>query len=126
MQLVRYRRWNWEFDYGEVEISTADPAPADYTDAQFDPWGRLVRAVCHDSGDHWSYEYFCDEAGRVLEKRSYDEKGQLTVLVRIQYDLDAGLAIETAWGPDQPGLATAHIPLAKYPDPGSVGRRRGG
>src|SRR4051794_37846146 len=74
MQLVRYRHWNWEFDYGEEELPVTESTPESYTDAHFDNWGRLVRAECHDKADHWYYEYFCDDAGWVLEKRSYDEK----------------------------------------------------
>jgi hypothetical protein len=124
MQVVRYRHWNWEFDYGEGELAVTEPSPRSYTDAHFDHRGRLVRAECHDSAEQWCYEYFCDEAGRVLEKRSYDENGQLCVLVRIQYDLEAGVAIETAWSPGQPSTATASVPLPSYPEPASVGRLR--
>jgi hypothetical protein len=124
MQFVRYRRWNWEFDYGEGELPVTEPTPTCYTDVLFDHWGRLVRADCHDSAAHWWYEYFCDQVGRVIEKRSYDEHGHLCVLVCIQYDAEPGVATETAWCPDQRGVAIARIPLSKYPDPASVGRRR--
>lgn len=115
--VVRFKQWNWEFDFGEGEIPVEAGPPERYAEAHFDGWGRLVRVDCREPGVAWHIEYFCDQEGRVIEKRSYDEFGQLAVLVRIVYDPEAGVAVEEAWAPDKEGVATARVPLSHYPSP---------
>ena len=121
--MLRFQRWNWEFDFGDGEISVDAPLPECYAEAHFDGWGRLFRVECREPDFRWHIEYFCDAEGRVLEKRSYDESGTLCVHVRIAYDLEAGYAVEEAWWPDKVGTASCRVPLNDYPPPSSRLRR---
>ena len=114
MKRIRYRKWNWEFDYGIGEICD-DENPNAYTDAYFDNAGRLYRADSHKQDFHCSYEYFCDDRGRITEKRNYDDSGKLFVMVRISYDEATGMATETAWYPDDAEVQTVKIPISRYP-----------
>lgn len=118
MPIVHYRDWNWEFDFGVDELPE-DQLTARYATGFFDDWGRLYRAEIHEDDLAFIYEYFCDDRGRTLEKRSYDENGNLFILVRISYDEASGFATETAWCPSHAGTKQVRIPLCKYPAYGS-------
>ena len=44
------------------------------------------------------YDYFCGEAGTILQKRSLDENGKVVLIVDMSYSGDA--VTETAWSPE--------------------------
>ena len=49
------------------------------------------------------FDYFCDDDGRIMEKRSLDEDGNVVLIVRFTYDERKGLVTETGWSPTQNG-----------------------
>jgi hypothetical protein len=114
-----FKRWNWEYDFGEEPLSDNRPLPPRYAIAYFDYRGRLYRVVsrtkCNpDLGDDDSsafdtsvYDYFCDENGRILQKRSLDKESEDGVIVDLQYDDDKGEVTESAWSPVH-GLGKKH------------------
>ena len=118
MSVVHYRDWNWEFDFGVDELAE-DQLNGRYAIGFFDHGGRVYRVEICGDGPSYNYEYYCDDRGRTLEKRSYDEHGRLCALVRICYDEASGFATETAWSPSHAGTEQVRIPLRKYPAYGS-------
>jgi hypothetical protein len=45
------------------------------------------------------YEYFCDEGGRIVQKRSMDDENENGVIVDLEYDDEKGEITETPWSP---------------------------
>ncbi len=114
-QLTRrvFERWNWERDVGEGELTDTDGASS-FAMALYDYFGRLVRVyvknpsecyrISDDSEDetteNYCYDYFCDDSGRIVEKRSLDDDGGIFLIVRYNYDASRGVVTETAWSPE--------------------------
>lgn len=108
----RFERWNWEFDCGEAPIAEGISLPPRYAIAYYDYRGRLYRVVkrvkqaadCSDDDptafEMFVYDYFCDADGRILQKRSLDERGSVFLIVDFNYDLQKNEVTETAWWPD--------------------------
>lgn len=103
-----YREWDWEIDQGVRPLEDVD-LPANHATAFFDYWGRLYRVVVVEGDSRFVYDYFCDAAGRILEKRSVscEDATQVIMLVRFVYD-DAGSIREIAWWPDNPEDTRTH------------------
>ena len=109
---VVYESWNWEFDYGVNPIQEGQPKPSRHAIAFHDDRGSLFRVVLLDSGvsnaadakqqkrSNIYYDYFCDDSGRIVEKRSLDENFDLVVIVRYEYDTKRQVLTETAWYPE--------------------------
>jgi hypothetical protein len=107
----RFEKWNWEFDFGEHSIPAQGPLPARYAIASYDHRGRLYRVVQRvkeladypddDSGAFGIYvfDYFCDDDGRILQKRSLDQQGSVFLIVDFEYDFDRKEITEIAWWP---------------------------
>jgi hypothetical protein len=107
----RFDKWNWEFDFGECPIPTDRELPARYAIAYYDHRGRLYRVVQRikelvDYSDDnptafgtYVYDYFCDGAGRILQKRSLDQHGSVFLIVDFDYDVDKKEVTEIAWWP---------------------------
>ncbi len=105
-----YKRWNWEFDFGEEMLPNDGPLPATYAIAYFDYRGSLYRVVVrvelsiesdNDPSDFgmFVYDYFCDETGRILQKRSFDMESEDGIIVDMEYNDEKGEVTETAWSP---------------------------
>ncbi len=106
-----YKRWNWEHDCGEGPLRDDQPLPTEYAIAYFDHRGRLYRVMERvklsiDRSDDdplafdtFVYDYFCDENGRILQKRSLDAESEDGVIVDLAYDDEKGEVTETAWSP---------------------------
>src|SRR5262245_59984991 len=103
-----FERWDWEHDRGEGPLSPASPLPRSHAIAYYDYADRLYRVVMknrcdivvahHASEDETEvFDYCCDEAGKILEKRSLDEGGNVVLIVRFSYDDGRGLVLETGW-----------------------------
>lgn len=112
MKTQMFRSWNWEFDYGEAPIPETEPVPAVHAVAFYDGRGRLYRVEerVSPSGfsflkegqepDVYRYDYYCDETGRILQKRSLAEDGQVAIIVDFAYNDEAATLTQTAWSPD--------------------------
>jgi|GEM_PF-5979652 len=109
-----FKRWNWEFDYGECPIPEDEPLPSSYVIAYYDRLDRLYRVEQYevrrraeirdvDKGQEEVevvvYDYFCDVTGRILQKRAYGEQGEVDLIVDYEYDLESNQVTETAWWP---------------------------
>ncbi len=103
-----FREWNWEFDYGVDEVAPGGSLPPSYAVAFYDHRGRLYRVEERQrpettgiEGDDAkvtsSYDYFCTLDGRVSQKRSLEEGGEVHVIVDMEYT-DAEVT-EVAWWP---------------------------
>ena len=108
MKKTFYRNWDWELDQGIGEFLAADDAtPTSYAIAYSDIWGRLYRVHRYeDSSLADTYDYFCDDSGRILEKRSLYQSvdGHVCIIVKYAYDLGQNTVTETAWWPDSDEL----------------------
>jgi hypothetical protein len=104
MTKTYYLQWDWEFDRGIGRLSpTDDGLPGSYAVAYFDIWGRLYRVHRYENSTLAdAYDYYCDDSGRTLEKRSIYRAvdGDVCVIVRYSYDLEQKTITETAWWPD--------------------------
>jgi hypothetical protein len=107
-----FQAWNWEFDYGENPMPDGGSVPAIHAVAYYDDRDRLYRVEEQvspsgfsalregESPDRYCYEYYCDENGRILQKRSLGEHGEVAVIVDFRYDDQRGTVTETVWSPD--------------------------
>jgi hypothetical protein len=114
-----FKHWNWEYDYGEQPLPENQPLPPEYAIAYFDYKGRLYRVIARvklsidRSDDDPSafytsvYDYFCDENGRILQKRSLGDESDDGVIVDLEYDDEKQEVTETAWSPIH-GLGQKH------------------
>lgn len=114
-----FKRWNWEYDIGEQALPDGCSIPSEYAIAYYDYKRRLYRVVSRvkwspdrpedgSSAYHTSvYDYFCDEDGRILQKRSMDDENENGVIVDLEYDDEKGEVTETAWSPIH-GLGEKH------------------
>ena len=106
MRKQLFHQWNWEFDYGVEPIDEREQLPENHAVAYFDRLGRLYRVeVCGgSSANHpagvFRYDYFCDERGRILQKRSLDDNNEVFVIVDFDYDDQKSYVTETAWWPN--------------------------
>jgi len=109
-----FERWNWQFDYGECPIPEGESLPSRYAIAYYDRLDRLyrvevcevrrragIRGVDEDQAEVevFVYDYFCDEKGRILQKRALGRHGEVDLIVDYEYDLERNQVIETAWWP---------------------------
>jgi hypothetical protein len=106
MKIKTYRRWNWEFDHGIDELSEAEARPLRHAVAFYDQHNRLYRVELREADGTegnvarmtTSYDYYCAHDGRVLQKRSIGERGEVSLIVDMDYtDTDV---TETAWWPE--------------------------
>lgn len=108
-----FAEWDWELDRGRTQLDPKSLPPS-HAVALYDWEDRLYRvSVTRDprirpvpdapSAEEGVvvYDYFSDPSGRVLEKRSLDEKGNVALIVRYQRDERTNEIIETAWSPEQ-------------------------
>jgi hypothetical protein len=107
-----YEDWDWDNDVGIKLLgeTTAFPKlPVNCAVVRLDHWGRIYRVEHHQSNlvpSLFLYEYFCDDQGRVVEKRSLDEHQNVTLIVRIKYENGGNRIEEQSW---QPGEAEPKI-----------------
>jgi hypothetical protein len=106
MKMRFFKRWNWEYDYGEEELRLAVAPIPPYAVAYYDGEERLYRVEVMYSGgeggkeaDKLVYDYFCDNIGQVIEKRSLNEVGAILLLVRFAYDAVGGPPKQVAFNP---------------------------
>jgi hypothetical protein len=104
MKTIRYKSWNWEYDKGEDTnppiMNSSDNADNYYAEAYYDGRGYLFRVKEFTSNDCSIYEYFCNDDGKIIEKRSLDDNGNVYVTVRYKYDENIKEIHETAWYPE--------------------------
>ena len=112
MKMQIFQDWNWEYDFGEKPISENDNIPPLHAVAYYDDADRIyrVQVLRSPSGfgplresekpELFMYDYFCDQNGRILQKRSLGENGEVVLIVDLQYDDTATIVTETAWSPD--------------------------
>jgi hypothetical protein len=65
----------------------------------------------------FAYDYFCDANGRILQKRSLDDKNDVDLIVYLKYDDENSEVTERAWGPNH-GLSRTHTRKTKRDDTG--------
>ena len=101
--IKHFERWNWETDTGERPIPSTG-LPKEHAVAHYDFLGRVFRVTvraCDVIGqtepDTFRYDYFFDEAGMLVEKRSLDDKMNVSLIVRIAYDATGRRVSESAW-----------------------------
>ena len=129
MTQKRYERWNWDLDFGERPLPPDAQLPPAFAIAYYDRLNRLYRVVERvrrlangddDDPNAYSvsvYHYFCSDDGRILQKRSIDDDGTVFLIVDIEYDLQKGEAIETAWHPPDGQAARLRRPLSSRQRP---------
>ena|SRR5688572_5582661 len=101
-----FNKWNWEYDYGEEELPSEPGPDSPHAVAHYDGEGRLYRVVItrmaalgKPDTAQLTYDYFCDDTGRVLEKRSLDEFGMVVLLVRFIYESSGEAPTQVAFNP---------------------------
>lgn len=105
MKRLLFKKWNWQFDHGVSPLDDGKPIPADYCIAIEDDSNRLCRVIVHKSSDLKSsepptiYDYFCSSDGRVLQKRSYSDNGEIDLIIEYSYS-EPGWVVETAVSDD--------------------------
>ena len=114
MDKKHYRRWNWESDQPEGPLENDAPFPRSYATVHSDYWGRVFRVEVVNPNDFqfesdnddaveekYIYDYFFDDSGQILEKRSLDVDGTVCLIVRFEYERDGRVVREIAWSPGQ-------------------------
>jgi|688.fasta_scaffold618515_2 hypothetical protein len=96
MKTALFRDWDWEQDRGVTQITSDEASAGNFAEALFDWRGLVYRVFVHDSRDKFAYDYFYDDKGHIVEKRSLDETGQTVIIVRYEYDGDRKVA-EVGW-----------------------------
>ena len=102
-----FKRWNWEYDFGEGEISgEAGPATPPVV-AHYDHRGLLYRVEIvegtgsgEDAKVRFVYDYFCDDSANVLEKRSLDSSMDVALIVRFVYGKAGAPPTQVAFSPE--------------------------
>ncbi len=110
-----YASWNWQFDRGETVIADRERPPLNHAIAYHDRLGRLYRVEVIDQlnpSERYVYDYFCDRSGKVLQKRSYSDEGEVDLIIDYDYDLERGVVAETAWRPSDDITKRIERPLA--------------
>ena len=111
-----FRTWNWEYDIGEGELP-AQPLPAPpYAVAYYDSRGRLYRAEILEppspgvEGElRFVYDYFCDDSGRVLEKRALDTNLVVALIVSFVYGQAGEAPTQVAFTPESGEIRSAVV-----------------
>lgn len=121
MTRVFYRDWNWESDKGIDPLPPNGSLPKRFAVAYFDYLDRLYRAEVWEQlsngdvqeprqFDVFRYEYFCDKAGKIVQKRSLGDEHE--VIVDFSYDSAGKRVTETAWFPETGECATIERELS--------------
>lgn len=112
MNVRLFERWDWEHDLPISEIDRDQPLPRSHAVVYYDDrdlpfrvvnvnpddFVRLSDALEHAEDERDVYDYFYDATGRLSEKRSLDEFGNVCLIVRMEYTGDKRCA-EVAWNP---------------------------
>ena len=69
----------------------------DGAEAHYDERGFLYRVKEFIGSDCNIYDYYCNDEGKIVEKRSFDDYGNIFVTVRYRYDENLNEIHETAW-----------------------------
>jgi hypothetical protein len=109
-----FKYWNWEFDFGEIEISGPE-TDSRYAVAFYDYWKRLYRVELHnvvaEDDCIFIYDYFCDDAGNIIEKRALEEDGTtVDLIIRITYDAHGKRSREHCWSAKDGGPPVSDSP----------------
>lgn len=107
--IVYFRRWNWETDTGEEQITDINNLPKVYCEVMLDHRGFVYRVIQFNSDDiifldsenedKTVYDYYCDEKGNVKEKRAFDDDGNIGLIVQYEY-INGKKVAEVAWNPN--------------------------
>jgi len=131
MKTQLFHDWNWQFDFGEKPISEDEIVPRLHASAYYDHRDRLYRVGVlkapsgsgalkeREEPELAVYDYFCDQSGRVLQKRSLGEGAEVALIVDYEYDDATGSVTERAWSPDGGLSRSIRRPLAS----GEKGRK---
>ena len=102
-----FKKWNWEYDFGEGEILGEAGPVAPPVVAQYDHRGMLYRVETvegtgagEDAKVRFLYDYFCDDSGNVLEKRSLDTSMDVALIVRFVYGKAGAPPTQVAFSPE--------------------------
>lgn len=114
MRVDLYREWNWEFDFGVERIKSVEESPNKYAIAYYDNKERLFRVDCVIEGQVSRYDYFCNERGRVIQKRALNDDGSVFIIVDLEYDDQREIVTEVGWCPGDPTCKSYHRPMAKH------------
>lgn len=109
-----FKSWDWESDRGVDELPAGQAAPPRGAVASYDFWNRLYRVTVRKAEGTSHYDYLCDDAGRIVEKRSHDDAGHVAVIIRYAYDEGRNTVSEQVWstdGSDEPSIDER--PIAK-------------
>lgn len=124
MSVLVFSGWNWEFDRVEgsvLDLSVFDNVYRPHALVRLTPCGFVYRVeifeMLYDSDEvcnkrRYIYDYFCFDDGRVKEKRSLDTLGNVSTIVRYDFDKCAGMVEQLAWSPE----ATKDWKVKQLPD----------
>ncbi len=106
MKVVLFRKWDWNLDRGEGRLDEEAPPPSSHATA-FLNWRGLpyrvvvknpsdIRSLDSNEDESFTYDYYYDDDGKIVEKRALDEEGYVDLIVRYEYDGETRIA-ETGW-----------------------------
>jgi YD repeat-containing protein len=113
MKVIVFQKWDWNLDRGEERLDEDEPLPLSHAIAYLDwrgfPYRVVVknpseiRSLDSDEDEEFTYDYYYDDNGKIVEKRALDEGGNVDLIVRYEYDGERRIA-EIGWstGADTP------------------------
>ena len=97
--MIKYfKHWNIKTDTGEEEMGKSSNLPDSYAEVLYDANGFIYRALIHNSNDPekaCTFDYFCDVEGKIIERRTLNTKGEITIIARYEYRSGTKTAIST-------------------------------
>jgi len=106
MKVIVFEKWDWNLDRGEGRLDEHAPLPTSHARVYLDwrgfPYRVVVRnpseirSLDSDQEESFTYDYYYDDDGKVLEKRALDEVGNVELIVRYEYDGERKIA-EIGW-----------------------------
>lgn len=96
MKISYFETWDWNLDQGDSPIDKTDCLPKSHAKVFVD-WRELpyrvvvnnpsaIRSLNSPQDELFIYDYFYDDAGKVVEKRALDEAGDVLMIVRYEYE----------------------------------------
>jgi hypothetical protein len=95
-----FASWDWEHDIGKGELSSNEDLPGNHVKALYNYQGLVYRVIKTNAQKDiiYYYDYFYDDTGNIVEKRSLDNTGDIGIIVRYEYKNGKKIA-EIGWDP---------------------------